>query len=34
MIIAKALYYMTLEKASKLNWKRMTHDFNEASSAT
>ena len=31
MIIAKALYYMTLEKASKLNWKRMTHDFNEAS---
>ena len=31
MIIAKALYYMTSEKASKLNWKRMTHDFNEAS---
>jgi len=31
MIIAKALYYMTSEKASMLNWKRMTHDFNEAS---
>lgn len=31
MIIAKALHYMTSEKASKLNWKRMTHDFNEAS---
>lgn len=31
MIIAKALYYMTSEEASKLNWKRMTHDFNEAS---
>ena len=31
MIIAKALYYMTSEKASKLKWKRMTHDFNEAS---
>lgn len=31
MIIAKALYYMTSEKASKQNWKRMTHDFNEAS---
>lgn len=31
MIIAKTLYYMTSEKASKLNWKRMTHDFNEAS---
>jgi hypothetical protein len=31
MIIAKVLHYMTSEKASKLNWKRMTHDFNEAS---
>lgn len=31
MIIAKALYYMTSEEASKLNWKRMTHDFMEAS---
>ena len=31
MIIAKALYYMTSEKASNQNWKRMTHDFNEAS---
>ena len=31
MIIAKALHYMTSEEASKQNWKRMTHDFNEAS---
>ena len=31
MIIAKALYYMTSEKASNQNWKRMTHDFSEAS---
>ena len=31
MIIAKALHYMTSEEASKLNWQRMTHDFNEAS---
>ena len=31
MIIAKALHYMTSEEASKLNWKRITHDFNEAS---
>lgn len=31
MIIAKALHYMTSEEASKLNWKRITHDFMEAS---
>lgn len=31
MIIAKALHYMTSEEASKLNWKRITHDFTEAS---
>ena len=31
MIIAKALHYMTTEEASKLNWKRITHDFMEAS---
>lgn len=31
MIIAKVLHYMNSEEASKLDWKRMTHDFNEAS---
>ena len=31
MIIAKVLHYMTSEEASLLKWKRMTHDFNEAS---
>lgn len=30
MIIAKKLYYMTSEEASKLNWKRMTREFNES----
>lgn len=29
MIIAKALYNMKPEKVSKLNWRRMTHDFSE-----
>ena len=31
MIIAKVLHYMNSDEAAKLNWKRMTHDFNEAS---
>ena len=31
MIIAKVLHYMNSDEATKLNWKRMTHDFNEAS---
>jgi len=31
MIIAKKLYYMTSEEASYQNWKRITHDFMEAS---
>lgn len=30
MIIAKKLYYMTSEEVSKLNWKRMTREFNES----
>lgn len=30
MIIAKALYYKASGEAGKLNWKRMTHDFNES----
>ena len=31
MIIARVLHYMNSDEAAKLNWKRMTHDFNEAS---
>jgi hypothetical protein len=31
MIIAKVLHYMNSDEAAKLNWKRMTHDYNEAS---
>ncbi|MBR1447716.1 MAG: hypothetical protein IJ588_03085 [Prevotella sp.] len=31
MIIAKVLHYMNSDEAAKLNWKSMTHDFNEAS---